>query len=169
MIRHSGFAPSVDENCTTIILGSMPSVKSLQESQYYAHPQNRFWKLMAIFFNDGIVPDIYEEKLLMLRHHHIALWDSIDSCIREGSLDSAIQDEIPNDFSKFFSDYPKITTVCFNGGKSFQCFKKYNKDILNDSRFTFHKMPSTSPANARFRLPMLQEVWSKALASHLNS
>ncbi len=169
MIRHSGFAPSVDENCTTIILGSMPSVKSLQESQYYAHPQNRFWKLMAIFFNDGIVPNVYEEKLLMLRHHHIALWDSIDSCIREGSLDSAIQDEIPNDFSKFFNEYPKIKTICFNGGKSFQCFKKYNKDILNDSRFIFYKMPSTSPANARFRLPMLQEVWSKALASHLNS
>ena len=50
MERLIGFAPSIDENCTTIILGSMPSVKSLEQQQYYAHPQNRFWKLMAILF-----------------------------------------------------------------------------------------------------------------------
>ena len=102
MERLIGFAPSIDENCTTIILGSMPSVKSLEQQQYYAHPQNRFWKLMAIFFNEGIIPTIYQERLELLRKNHIALWDSIDSCIREGSLDSAICDEVPNDFKALF-------------------------------------------------------------------
>ncbi len=67
MERLIGFAPSIDENCTTIILGSMPSVKSLEQQQYYAHPQNRFWKLMAIFFNEGIIPTIYQERLELLR------------------------------------------------------------------------------------------------------
>ena len=108
MERLIGFAPSIDENCTTIILGSMPSVKSLEQQQYYAHPQNRFWKLMAIFFNEGIIPTIYQERLELLRKNHIALWDSIDSCIREGSLDSAICDEVPNDFKALFTKYPKI-------------------------------------------------------------
>ena len=104
-----------------------------------------------------------------MRKNHIALWDSIDSCIREGSLDSAICDEVPNDFKALFAKYPKIKTICFNGGKSFQCFKKYNKDILKDETYTFYTLPSTSPANARFRLPMLQEVWQQALARHINN
>lgn len=163
MNRLSGFSPSIDENCTILILGSMPSVKSLEQQQYYAHPQNRFWPLMSIFFNQGIVPTNYQEKLSMLLKNHVALWDSIDSCIREGSLDSAIYDEKSNDFNELFNKYPKIKIICFNGGKSFQCFKKYNKDLLNNPQFTFYTLPSTSPANARFRLPMLQESWQKAL------
>ena len=165
MNRLSGFSPSIDENCTILILGSMPSVKSLEQQQYYAHPQNRFWPLMSIFFNQGIVPTNYQKKLSMLLKNHVALWDSIDSCIRKGSLDSAIYDEKSNDFNELFNKYPKITTICFNGGKSFQCFKKYNKDLLNNPQFTFYTLPSTSPANARFRLPMLQESWQKALLS----
>lgn len=167
--RCSGFAPSVDERCTTLILGSMPSVKSLEQQQYYAHPQNRFWPMMADFFNSGIKPDDYSEKLAMLRRHHIALWDSIGSCVREGSLDSAICDEIPNDFTSFLQKYPRIVRICFNGGKSFQSFKKYNKALLTDKKYTFFQLPSTSPANARFRLPMLKEKWSIALADHLTS
>lgn len=163
MNRLSGFSPSIDENCTILILGSMPSVKSLEQQQYYAHPQNRFWPLMSIFFNQGIVPTNYQKKLSMLLKNHVALWDSIDSCIREGSLDSAIYDEKSNDFNELFNKYPKIKIICFNGGKSFQCFKKYNKDLLNNPQFTFYTLPSTSPANARFRLPMLQESWQKAL------
>lgn len=167
MDRLVGFAPSIDEDCTTLILGSMPSVKSLEEQQYYAHPQNRFWKLMFIFFNNGKTISEYPAKLDMLRQHRIALWDSINSCIREGSLDSAIYDELPNDFNILFVKYPKISTICFNGNKSFQFFKKYNKDLLKNPRFKFYTLPSTSPANARFRLPMLQQEWQKALKLHI--
>lgn len=167
MERCVGFTPSVDENCTTLILGSMPSVKSLEQNQYYAHPQNRFWKLMAIFFNDGVIPSIYEQRLQMLRKNHIALWDSIDSCVREGSLDSAICDEVANDFTAFLEKYPSIVRICFNGGKSFQCFKKYNKEVLKNPKIQFFKLPSTSPANARFRLADLQEKWQEALQEHI--
>ena len=167
MERCVGFAPSVDENCTTLILGSMPSVKSLEQNQYYAHPQNRFWKLMAIFFNDGVIPSIYEQRLQMLIENHIALWDSIDSCVREGSLDSAICDEVANDFTAFLEKYPNIVRICFNGGKSFQCFKKYNKEVLKNPKIQFFKLPSTSPANARFRLADLQEKWQEALQEHI--
>lgn len=167
MERCTGFAPSIDENCMTLILGSMPSVKSLEQNQYYAHPQNRFWKLMAIFFNGGVIPSIYTKRLEMLRKNHIALWDSINSCVREGSLDSAICDEVGNDFASFLLQYPKIKRICFNGGKSFQCFKKYNKALLKNPNLEFYTLPSTSPANARFRLADLQEKWQEALKEHL--
>ena len=126
-----------------------------------------FGSLWRYFFNNGTVPAVYEEKLAMLRKNHIALWDSIDSCVREGSLDSAICDEVANDFTVFLRQYPNIKRICFNGGKSFQCFKKYNKELLKNPQLEFYTLPSTSPANARFRLADLQEKWQEALRAHL--
>ncbi len=160
-----GFPPSVDEGCRVLVLGSMPSVKSLAEQQYYAHPQNRFWPMMTkILTGEDVPPAVYEDRLRMLREHHIALWDAIASCKREGSLDSAIHDEIGNDFSKFLAKWPRITTILCNGGKSFQCFKRYNKVLLAREGLTIRQMPSTSPANARWRLNDLIAEWRKALS-----
>ena len=81
-----GFRPSIDENCTHLILGSMPSVASLGAQEYYAHPQNRFWPLMARILEQSDAPTVYKERLNMLLRHHIALWDSIATCERKGSL-----------------------------------------------------------------------------------
>ena len=145
----------------------MPGVKSLEEQQYYAHPQNRFWPMMAYLLKEELPTD-YPAKLSMLLRHHIALWDSIGSCEREGSLDSAIRNEKGNDFSALLQGYPKIRTICFNGGKSAQTFKRYNKELMKRSDIAFHAMPSTSPANARWRLPMLEETWGNVLTEALS-
>lgn len=160
-----GFAPVVNENSKVLILGSMPSIKSLEHQQYYAHPQNRFWPLMAKLLNYQETPADYNDRLQMLLTHKIALWDSLCACEREGSLDSAIEKEVPNDFTAFLKQYPQIKTICFNGGKSQQAFKKYNKNLLKNSAYTFYAMPSTSPANARFRLEMLAEKWQIILTA----
>lgn len=162
------FPPAVDDKCTLLILGSMPGVASLNAQQYYAHPQNRFWKMMAkILINKNEAPTSYEERIHMLLSHHIALWDSIATCEREGSLDSAIKNEQGNDFTTFLKKYPNIKTICFNGGKAFASFKRYNKELLKRKDITFHQMPSTSPANARWRLPMLIETWQKVLCNNI--
>ena len=165
----TGFMPSIDENCTHIILGSMPSVASLGANQYYAHPQNRFWPLMAKILENTAAPAVYEQRLKMLLRHHIALWDSIASCEREGSLDSAIKNEQGNDFSALLAKYPHIHTICFNGGKSCQCFKKYNKALLNRPDIHFYKLPSTSPANARWTFEQLEEAWKIILKHEYSS
>lgn len=86
-----GFPPSIDAGCHTLILGSMPGVASLKQQQYYAHPQNRFWPLMTRLLGEASVPSAYPGRLHMLLCHHIALWDSIGTCDRDGSLDSAIK------------------------------------------------------------------------------
>ena len=161
-----GFKPVADINSQILILGSMPSIASLEHQQYYAHPQNRFWRLMAGLLNYKKVPVDYNDRLKMLLDNNIALWDSIASCRREGSLDSAIEDEIPNDISMFLQEHSAIKTICFNGGKAYQCFKKYNKQLLKSSRYTFMPMPSTSPANARFKLEMLLSVWQACLETN---
>ncbi|WP_196592619.1 DNA-deoxyinosine glycosylase [Pectinatus sottacetonis] len=161
MLECVGFKPCVNKNSRILILGSMPSIKSLKEQQYYAHPQNRFWKLMAKLLNYRKTPEDYHDKIKMLLDNNIALWDAIASCDRKGSLDTAIQNEIPNDFTAFLDKYKSIRTICFNGGKSYQSFKKYNEELLKKVKYTYFAMPSTSPANARFRLDMLYEKWAK--------
>ena len=156
------FKPSIDNNSRILILGSMPGVKSLEEQQYYAHPQNRFWKVMASICNEPKLYEFaYDLKLKTLLNSNIALWDTIKSCKREGSLDSDIQNETPNDIKGLLKNYPNIKTICLNGNKSYSAFKKYFPDLLE--KYNCHKMPSTSPANARYSLYILIKEWSKVL------
>ena len=162
MKKCKSFKPSIDEHSTVLILGSMPGVKSLEEQKYYAHPQNRFWKVMASICNE---PKLYEFtynlKLKTLLKNNIALWDTIKTCKREGSLDSDIQNETPNDIKGLLKNYQNIKTICLNGNKSYSAFKKYFPDLLE--KYNCHKMPSTSPANARYSLDILIKEWSKVL------
>ena len=152
------FKPSIDNNSTILILGSMPGVKSLEEQQYYAHPQNRFWKVMGAICDEVQLPELaYNTKLKILLNKNIALWDTIKSCEREGSLDSDIQNEMPNDIKALLKNYPNIKTICLNGNKSYSALKKYFPDLLD--KYSCHKMPSTSPANARYSLDKLIEEW----------
>ena len=150
------------KKCKSFILGSMPGVKSLEEQQYYAHPQNRFWKVMASICNEPKLYEFaYDLKLKTLLNSNIALWDTIKSCKREGSLDSDIQNETPNDIKGLLKNYPNIKTICLNGNKSYSAFKKYFPDLLE--KYNCHKMPSTSPANARYSLDILIKEWSRVL------
>lgn len=154
------FKPSIDDDSKILILGSMPGVKSLEMSQYYAHPQNRFWKVLGYICNEPNLPEYdYDLKLKTLLKNNIALWDTIKSCNREGSLDSDIQNETPNDIRKLLKKYPNIKTICLNGNKSYSAFKEYFPDLLKE--YNCHKLPSTSPANARFNLDKLIKEWNK--------
>lgn len=155
------FKPSIDSNSKILILGSMPGVKSLEQQQYYAHPQNRFWKVMAQICNESNLAKFdYALKLKTLLKNNIALWDTIKSCKREGSLDSDIQNEIPNDIRNLLKKYPNIQAIYLNGNKSYSAFKKYFPDLLE--KYNCYKKPSTSPANARYSLNKLIKEWEIA-------
>ena len=157
------FFISIDNDSKILILGSMPGVKSLEEQQYYAHPQNRFWKVMGHICNEPNLQGFdYHIKLQILLNNNIALWDTIESCKREGSLDSNIQNEKPNDIKDLLKKHPNIQTICLNGNKSYSAFKKYFPDLLE--KYNCHKMPSTSPANARYSLDILMREWTKIVA-----
>lgn len=156
------FSASVQPDAKILILGSMPGICSLEKQEYYAHPQNRFWPLMSEIFNQKGLPKTYQEKLDMLLSHKIALWDVIFTCQREGSLDSAITGEQVHDFSAFLTKYPLISRVYFNGGKAQSAYKKHVGFIFSD-RIQYAALPSTSPANARWRYGDLLSEWKKAL------
>lgn len=135
--------PIVDENTKVLIVGSIPGKQSLEKKQYYGNPRNHFWAIIATLLATEI-PESYPEKITLLRANQIGLWDSIESCERKGSLDATIKNEVPNDFAALFKQYPQIQLVLFNGGKSFEVFKKHvGLDVLENR--VYEKMPSTSP------------------------
>ncbi|WP_294214341.1 DNA-deoxyinosine glycosylase [uncultured Chryseobacterium sp.] len=154
--RISSFAPIVDENSEILILGSVPGVKSLEKQQYYAHPQNKFWKIIFELLNEELTED-YTQRIAVLTKHHIALWDVIDSCERKGSLDSEIRNEEANRVDELLNDHPNIKAVFCNGGKS---YKNVQKMLGKDYRLPVFLLPSTSPLHT-VSLEEKLESWKK--------
>ena len=152
------FPPVFDENSEILILGSFPSVKSRQESFFYANPQNRFWKLMAQLLNESTPKDT-KDKIVMLKKHKIALWDVIESCDIVGSSDSSISNVVPVDISQILSR-ANIIKVYANGGKAFELDNKY---LYPKTKLDITKLPSTSPANAGYSFDKLLSEWKKIL------
>ena len=142
--------PWIDQKTKVVVIGTMPSVKSLAYQMYYAHPQNNFWCFMAEILNGG---KEIKHKKEFLSSKHIGLWDSLSSCEREGSLDSRIRDMVYNDFHP----YPQIKYYLFNGQKAFRFFKVLNSDLLTQSNYFI--LPSTSPANASVSKNTKLKAW----------
>lgn len=137
--------PSISSpDARILILGTMPGVQSLQLQQYYGHPQNNFWKLLFTIFGEEFSGH-YEDRKNLLLKNNVALWDVLQACEREGSLDSAIMKEVANDFKAFLEAHPKITHIFFNGQKAAHYFKRYAQ---LDKEYALVTLPSTSPANA---------------------
>ena len=156
------FPPVANTDAAVLILGSMPGKESLKQNQYYAHPQNAFWKIMGELV--GAHPELpYEERLHKLTAAHIALWDVLASCEREGSLDTHIRNEKANDFASFFAKHPHITHVFFNGAKAEQSFNKFVLEKQKLPPLTFQRLPSTSPAHAGMRYEGKLESWREAI------
>ncbi|CAA7387422.1 DNA-deoxyinosine glycosylase [Chryseobacterium fistulae] len=139
--RISSFPPIIDDHSRILILGSIPGIKSLEKQEYYAHPQNKFWKIIFELFGEELTMD-YTEKINMLKKKQIALWDVIDSCERKGSLDSEIRNEEANQIIELLEKYPNVKTIFCNGGKS---YKNLQKIIGNNFKTPFYLLPSTSP------------------------
>ena len=155
------FEPVFAESARVLIVGSMPSVKSLEDAQYYAHPRNAFWPILFDIFGETPSCD-YERKKALIREHGLALWDAAAMCEREGSLDSDMRDVVFNDFGRLYAQCPDIQTVLCNGATAHKLFVKSGwagaRQVI--------RMPSTSPA---YTLPYKKklEAWKKTLLNAL--
>ena len=156
------FEPVFTPDARVLIVGSMPSVKSLADSEYYAHPRNAFWSMLFEIFGVAATRD-YEMKKALIRDHGLALWDVAEICEREGSLDSNMRDITYNDFSALFKQCPNIHTVLCNGGTAHALFIK--SGYAGERRVI--RMPSTSPAYTMTYAKKL-EAWKKALEEALS-
>ncbi len=150
-------APIEDEKSQILILGTMPGVESLKQQAYYGHPRNLFWKLIAGVTGET-APESYDDKKKYLLKHKIALWDMCQACIRSGSLDSNISDEVPNDITSFIAGHHHLKAIGCNGRESARMFRKYRVGIEN---VTFIPLPSSSPANAGVSWEKKADEWSR--------
>jgi hypoxanthine-DNA glycosylase len=157
-----GFPPIAAPDARVLILGSMPSARSLAKQQYYGHPQNAFWPIMGRLFGAG--PELaYEDRKRILCQRGVAVWDVLRECHREGSLDTAIrvESESPNDFASFFHEHPHIRAVFFNGNKAETAFRRHAQAQVAElvAGVEFIRLPSTSPAHAGRSFSQKLAVW----------
>lgn len=154
------FTPVIGPRPRVLILGSMPGIASLDAVQYYAHPRNRFWPMMARMLRTEL-PSAYDECLSMLRENNIALWDVLAECERPGSLDTSIRipSQQANAIPELLANEPTIQRVLCNGGHAHKVLLRFFPQLPAEVL----ALPSTSPANASWSLEKLLHVWSAAL------
>lgn len=141
--RIVSFPPVIAPNPRVLILGSMPGVESLRRAEYYAHPRNAFWPIIAELVGVPL-PDVYGERCGLIRENRLALWDVCGSCEREGSLDQRIREPVPNHFDALFAAHPGIRSVFFNGAKAEELFRRL---VAAPPEISLMRLPSTSPAH----------------------
>lgn len=154
------FPPVATPTAHTLILGSMPGDASLRAGQYYAHPRNLFWPILGELI--GAHPTLaYADRLQRLGEAGIALWDVLQCCEREGSLDTRIDPRsiVPNDFLGFLKQHPHITRIFFNGAMAETSFRRHVLKSLAQPQLTYQRLPSTSPANAGYSFARRLDAW----------
>jgi hypoxanthine-DNA glycosylase len=149
------FAPVFDEHSRVLILGTFPSVRSRESGFYYGHPQNRFWKLLAVLTKTEPLPTSIGAKKQLLLENEIALWDVVASCEIRGSSDLSIGQVVPNDVSIVLKNSP-IRRIFTNGDKAHRLYGKF-------WAYPIERLPSTSPANASYSFSALLERWKVLL------
>ena len=156
-----GLAPLISGNTRLLVLGSFPSVASLARQQYYAHPQNQFWRVFeAIWPSSRRITclDSYEKKSAWLLEQGVGVWDMYASCEREGSLDSAIRGAQLNDLAGLRLRCPQLRAVAHNGAESFKHAR--HTAALG---VPLYKLPSTSPANASWTFERKLAAWREVV------
>ena len=159
--RH--FAAVVDQRTRVLILGSLPGEASLKAAQYYAHPQNGFWRLIGGVVGHDLAALPYEERLEALRQSRVGLWDVVASAQRPGSLDAAIRDVEQADLNGLIATLPDLRAIAFNGGTA----ARIGRRILGPTPTSaLIDLPSSSPA---FTLPLSEKAtrWAM-LGEHLS-
>jgi hypoxanthine-DNA glycosylase len=170
----SGFPAIADKNAKLLVLGSMPSETSLQKQQYYGHQHNAFWPIMLSLFIEQPNHETldYSQRKQLLIKNNIAVWDVLQSCHRQGSLDTAIKMDsiITNNFYHFFDSHSAISKVFFNGAKAEVMYKKHILPIINKkfSTLEYCRLPSTSPAHAAMTLKEKTAIWQKEIKDYNN-
>jgi hypoxanthine-DNA glycosylase len=159
-IIHS-LAPIINDDSRALILGTMPSVISLQKQEYYANPRNQFWSIIDAIYQPSQFSKPnrnYEGKIDILKQKRVGIWDVLKVCERDGSGDPDIKNGVSNNFIEMLTVYPNIKAVFFNGKKAYQLFFKLN-DERSFKSIEFISLPSTSPANAGMSFKQKVESW----------
>ncbi|WP_232308241.1 DNA-deoxyinosine glycosylase [Tsuneonella dongtanensis] len=156
-VRKTAFAPVAAGDARVLILGSLPGDASLAAGRYYAHPQNRFWHLVGHVIGSDVSHLAYEERLDALKSAGIALWDTVASARREGSLDAAIREASHAPLADLAAGLPDLRAVAFNGRKA----SAIGRPQLAGRDLALIDLPSSSPAFAAMPLADKERLWAR--------
>jgi hypoxanthine-DNA glycosylase len=151
-----GLAPVIAPHTRLVVLGSFPSVASLQAQQYYAHPRNHFWPILSALWDVDLRALAYPQRIAFVRERGLGIWDVYASCRREGSLDSAIEAPVPNDLPGLKRRAPQLQAIAHNGGESARHMR-----ITRALGLPVWRLPSTSPANASWSFERKLAAWAE--------
>ncbi len=151
------FDPIVFNDTHTLILGSFPSIQSIKNDFYYAHPRNQFWPILSEI--TGYPTVNRDQKIWLLKENKLGLWDMIASCVREGSLDSSLEDEVVNDIPTLLEQYPSIKRIAFTGRKAEALWRLHYDYIDIETIY----LPSPSAAYAKMSMEEKASIWKREL------
>ncbi|HGZ71320.1 MAG TPA: DNA-deoxyinosine glycosylase [Nitratifractor sp.] len=151
------FKPLIFKNSETLILGSFPSLKSFENSFYYAHPQNQFWKILSEI--TGYPARSRDQRIWLLKETKLALWDVVKSCRRENSSDSNLKDIVLNDIGELLDEYPNVKRIGFTSKLAQKLYNTHSKALSIE---TFY-LPSPSPAYAAMKFEDKVKKYSEIL------
>lgn len=183
--RWLGLPPVAGVRTVVLVLGSFPGAASLQARQYYAHPQNHFWKILQALWPQHPLPpagpDSYADRCAWLLDRGLGLWDVYQSCEREGSLDTSIRNARLNDFAALRSVCPRLAALAHNGAESFRhapaalaalgaagppTLLPHDVGTSGARAIEAVRLPSTSPANASWSFERKLTAWADVMARH---
>jgi hypoxanthine-DNA glycosylase len=156
-----GLSPVIAPNTRLLVLGSFPSVASLQAGEYYAHPRNHFWPLLSALWGVDLRTMPYRQRLQEALRRGLGIWDTYAHCRREGSLDSAIHDAELNDLAGLKRRAPQLEAIAHNGGESARAMR-----FTRSLGVAVLRLPSTSPANASWSFERKRSAWHEAFTAH---
>ena len=155
-----GLAPIARRDARLLVLGSFPGLVSLESQQYYGHPRNHFWPILAAIWRADLQALSYRRRVAALKQQGLALWDVYAACRRQGSLDSAIVDAEPNDLAGLVARLPELRAIAHNGGESARAMR-----LTRALGLPVRRLPSTSPANASWSFERKRAAWLAAFAA----
>jgi len=178
----TGFAPVARPDARVLVLGTLPSDRSLEAGEYYAHPRNAFWPIVERLFGREAGLEIesepraassppvltrraaglrYAARTELLLHASVAIWDVLRAADRLGSLDARIKTPVANDFAGFFAAHPAVHAVCFNGATARSLWERHVAPKLTaEPGPRLVTLPSTSPANAAMSFEAKLAAWA---------
>jgi hypoxanthine-DNA glycosylase len=155
-----GLPPLLNHDTRLVVLGSFPGVASLRAQQYYGHPHNQFWKIVATLLAahpldaTAVLAMPYAQRVQWLLGQGVGVWDVYAMCEREGSLDTAIQNAQTNDLQSLRIRCPALQAIAHNGGESFK-----HAQHTRALGLPVYRLPSTSPAHASWSFERKRDAW----------
>lgn len=147
-----------------LVLGSFPSVMSLESQQYYGNPHNWFWRVLC---HCGVIEDPaapYRVRVAAVRRNRLAIWDLYDRVRRPGSGDDRITDATPNRVGALLAERGPFP-ILLNGRRA----REWRLHFSALDAATTVELPSTSPRPLHWNTPASRAQalaeWCAALAA----